>query len=85
MIDFIGRKKGDLVIAQCCDSCARQHGAIPKMPADSGDASWLCDVCGHHGIGSAMLCEIGDWLTLRVLTPNAKVSGGGINARPVGR
>ncbi len=32
---------------------------------------------GHHGIGSLTDCEIGDWLRLRPLQPNAKVSGAG--------
>jgi hypothetical protein len=49
----------------------KKMGVKPKRPADSGKASWLCDVCGHHRIGSLTDCEIGDWLRLRPLQPNA--------------
>lgn len=70
MIDFTKHKTGDIVRVHCCDSCAMQQGATPKQPADSGTASWMCDVCGHYGIGSVTDCMIGDWLTLRVVTPN---------------
>lgn len=73
MIDFSKHKHGDVVVVHCCDECARKAGVNPRRPADSGKASWLCDVCGHHGIGSLTSCEIGDWLRLRPLQPNAKV------------
>lgn len=43
---------------------ARNCGHQPKRPADSGVSSWLCDRCGHHNIGSYMLCKMGNWLTL---------------------
>lgn len=69
MVDFSKHKHGDVVVVHCCDKCARKAGVNPKRPADSGKASWLCDVCGHHGIGSLTDCEIGDWLRLRPLTP----------------
>ncbi len=71
MVDFSKHKHGDVVVVHCCDECARKAGVNPKRPADSGKASWLCDVCGHHGIGSLTDCEIGDWLRLRPLQPNA--------------
>ena len=71
MVDFSKHKHGDVVVVHCCDECARKAGVKPKRPADSGKASWLCDVCGHHGIGSLTDCEIGDWLRLRPLQPNA--------------
>ena len=70
MVDFSKHKRGDVVAAHCCDSCAIKTGVKPKRPADSGKASWLCDVCGHHGIGSLTDCEIGDWLRLRPLQPS---------------
>lgn len=70
-VDFSKNKLGDVVAVHCCDSCARNAGVTPKRPADSGAASWLCDVCGHHGIGSRTDCEIGDWLRLRPLQPSA--------------
>ncbi len=76
MVDFSKHKHGDVVVVHCCDECARKAGVNPKRPADSGKASWLCDVCGHHGIGSLMDCEIGDWLRLRPLQPNVEFSGG---------
>ncbi len=71
MVDFSKHKHGDVVVVHCCDECARKAGVNPKRPADSGKASWLCDVCGHRGIGSLTDCEIGDWLRLRPLQPNA--------------
>ena len=80
MVDFSKHKHGDVVVVHCCDECARKAGVKPKRPADSGKASWLCDVCGHHGIGSLTDCEIGDWLRLRPLQPNPKV-----NRRPPAR
>ena len=70
MVDFTKHKKGDVVTVYCCDSCARNAGVPPKQPADSGTASWLCEVCGHHNIGSRMDCEIGNWLRLRPMQPN---------------
>ncbi len=72
MIDFTEHKNGDVVAVHCCDSCARKFGATPKTPADSGKSSWLCEVCGHYGIGSLTDCEIGDWLHLRPIQPNEK-------------
>ena len=71
MVDFSKHKHGDVVVVHCCDECARKAGVNTKRPADSGKASWLCDVCGHHGIGSLTDCEIGDWLQLQPLQPNA--------------
>ena len=71
MVDFSKHKKGAVVAVHCCDSCAGRAGAKPKAPADSGAASWLCVVCGHYGIGSQTDCEVGDWLVLRPLQPNA--------------
>jgi hypothetical protein len=73
MVDFSKHNKGDIVSVHCCDKCARAAKVTPKAPADSGVASWLCGVCGHYGIGSQMTCEIGDWLRLRPLQPNAPV------------
>ena len=75
MVDFSKHKHGDVVVVHCCDECARKAGVNPKRPADSGKASWLCDVCGHHGIGSLTDCEIGDWLRLRPLQPNTGAKG----------
>jgi len=74
MVDFSKHKHGDVVVVHCCDECARNAGVNPKRPADSGKASWLCDVCGHHGIGSLTDCEIGAWLRLRPLQPNTAVN-----------
>ena len=74
---------GDVVVVHCCNECARKAGVSPKRPADSGKASWLCAVCGHHGIGSLTDCEIVDWLRLRPLQPNAEVTGGPLAERPV--
>ena len=67
-IDFSKHKNGDTVHAFCCDECARSNGVAPKRPPDSGNSSWLCDVCGHYNIGSMVPCKISDWLTLK---PNA--------------
>jgi hypothetical protein len=76
MFDVSKHVPGDVVRAQCCDSCCHAYGVRPKFPADSGTASWMCDVCGHYNIGSAMDCTVGHWLTLRpVVPPNAVVSG----------
>ena len=50
MVDFSSTNHGDVVVVHCCDECARKAGVTPKLPADSGVASWLCEVCGHHGI-----------------------------------
>ncbi len=75
MVDFTKHKKGDVVAVHCCDSCARKAGVTPKTPADSGSASWFCEVCGHHNIGSLTDCEIGDWLRLRPMQPNHQISG----------
>jgi hypothetical protein len=71
MLDFSKHKRGDVVEVHCCDRCAIQQGVRPKAPADSGVQSWLCEVCGHHGIGSRMECRIGAWLSLEVLAPDA--------------
>lgn len=65
MTDFHDLRELDTVQAFCCDECARSHGVAPKRPPDSGNSSWLCDVCGHHNIGSMMPCKIGDWLKLQ--------------------
>ena len=82
MVDFSKHKHGDVVVVHCCDECARKAGVKPKRPADSGKASWLCDVCGHHGIGSLTDCEIGDWLRLRPLQPNFSLCGGTFKSPP---
>lgn len=60
----MSKPKGNLLRRFICDGCARHCGLQPKRPADSGVSSWLCDRCGHFNIGSYMLCEVGDWLTL---------------------
>lgn len=64
-VEFYKYKVGDVVRVHCCDDCAHRAGAQPKVPADSGVNSWLCDVCGHYGIGSATDCTIGRWLKLQ--------------------
>ena len=64
MVDFSKFTVGDTVTAHVCDNCAISSGFRPKRPADSGPKSWLCAKCEHHGIGSSMKCEIGDWLIL---------------------
>ena len=56
---------GDVIGAHCCDACIRSAGMAPKRPADSGGSSWLCEMCGHHGIGSSVLCRVTNWLILR--------------------
>lgn len=71
-IDFSRTKVGDTVQAFCCDGCARNNGLTPKRPADSGVESWLCDLCGHYGIGSTLSCEVGNWL---ILQPNVELTG----------
>jgi hypothetical protein len=71
MVDFTKHKNGDVIAVHCCDSCARKFGVTPKTPADSGKSSWFCEVCGHYGIGSLTDCEIGDWMNLRPIQPNA--------------
>ena len=71
MLDFSKHKKGDVVNDHCCDSCAYKQGVVPNFPAESGVESWPCQVCGHYGIGSSMPLLIGDWLSVRVLVPNA--------------
>lgn len=72
-VDFHKHKKGDVVRVHCCDNCARIAGIQPRYPPDSGSKSWLCEVCGHYGIGSATDCTIGDWL---ILKPNAANEAG---------
>ena len=72
-VDFCKHKKGDIVRVHCCDDCARRADVRPKSPPDSGVESWLCEVCGHFGIGSATDCTVGDWLRLQ---PNAELCGG---------
>ena len=75
MIDFSRYTIGDVVTVHCCDDCSRAADVVPKTPADSGVASWLCEVCGHFGIGSLTDCKIENWLRLRPLQPNATVTG----------
>lgn len=60
-------KPGDVVNVFCCNSCVYKSGLAPKSPADSGTASWLCDVCGHYNIGSKHSCVVGEWLQLTPL------------------
>lgn len=60
-------KKGDIVHVHCCDNCTRRHGITPKCPPESRTESWYCEICGHHGIGSIMSCEVSDWLALKPL------------------
>jgi hypothetical protein len=68
MIDFSKNKVGDIMTTTfVCDDCARKRGCKPKSPPDSGTESFLCDVCGHHGIGSTMPCKIDPWLILHPL------------------
>lgn len=55
---------GGLLKRFICNDCAHSCGHKPKYPADSGVKSWLCDRCKHHNIGSYMVCDMGDWLTL---------------------
>jgi len=74
MVDFSKYGKGDVVAVHCCDSCAINAGVVPKSPADSGVGSWLCQVCGHYGIGSKTNCKIGDGLILHPLAPNVELS-----------
>ena len=50
-----------LVTVHCCDRCVRAAGLTPRRPADSGRESWLCGICGHHGVGSSMECTVGYW------------------------
>jgi len=64
-VDFSKHTVGDVVRVHCCDNCARKHHMKPKSPADSGIESWLCEICGHFGIGSAVDCTICNWLRLR--------------------
>jgi hypothetical protein len=54
--------------AHCCDQCARAAGLKPKVPADSGKQSCLCEVCGHYGIGSLTVCEYSNWLRIKPIT-----------------
>lgn len=61
--------KGELVIAFVCDSCMHANNQISKKIPDSKGESWLCTNCNHFGIGSYMICEIGDWLTLKIKEP----------------
>ena len=61
------------VIVHCCDSCVRREGLTPKAPAESGTMSWLCQMCGHYGIGSKMECEVGEWLQLKPVQKGRKM------------
>ena len=70
-VDFSKHTVGDVVRVHCCDDCAYKAGVVPKSPADSGNKSWMCAVCGHVGIGSATDCTIGDWLRLQ---PNTGIN-----------
>lgn len=49
----------------CCNTCAEYNNLKPKVPADSGTKPWLCEVCGHFGVGSLAICTIGKWLRLK--------------------
>ncbi len=53
----------------CCDSCVRHHGLNPKSPADSSNASHLCMACSRYGIGSLMICKIGERLQVIPIKP----------------
>jgi hypothetical protein len=64
MIDFSKYNYGSTVNVFICDSCIRKENITPKFPADSGTLSWLCNKCGHNGIGSYTKCKIGHWLIL---------------------
>ena len=79
-VDFSKHTVGDVVRVHCCNDCAYKAGVIPKYPADSGNKSWMCDVCGHFGIGSATDCTIGDWL---ILKPNASSTAAAGDINPV--
>jgi len=83
--DFHKHKKGDAVRVHCCDSCARAAGVQPKYPPDSGSKSWLCEVCGHHGIGSAIDCTIGDWLRLQPRVWYGNCHNPDVPMPPIGR
>jgi hypothetical protein len=66
----------ELLEAHCCDNCCRRQGLDPKYPPDSGVSSWLCDICGHYGIGSAERIEAGDWLIKKIVRAAAAMSEG---------
>ena len=65
MIALSKHKYGDTFSGHCCDACSRVAGIKPTYPPDSGSASWLCNVCGHYGIGSEAKLKICDWLVVR--------------------
>lgn len=58
------KNTGGLLKRFICNDCARKAGVEPKHPAESGRQSWLCGACQHYGIGSTMICEVGDWLAI---------------------
>ncbi len=68
-VDFSKHKVGDVVEVQCCDDCMHRAGLAHKIPADGGAESWLCDVCGHFGIGSKINATVCNWLRLKPSPP----------------
>lgn len=61
IFNFRKLKVGEVVTAYCCDHCIGLRNMKMKSLADSGGKSWLCDLCGHYGIGSQMLCKVETW------------------------
>lgn len=66
-VDFSKHTEGDIVNIYACDECVSRSGVLPKYPADSGSTSYLCEICGHYGMGSLMDCMITSWLRIKPL------------------
>lgn len=71
-MDIWKHKPGDVVQAQCCDDCANRAGLSQRSRAETGVSSWLCDVCGHYGIGAQETCVVRDWLGLTPVREEVK-------------
>lgn len=61
-----GATVGDEITIFACDMCVQGCGKRSKIPPDSGCKSWMCDKCGHYGIGSYVKAIIGRWGILKI-------------------
>ena len=50
----------------CCQHCADECN-LPRKQPDSGSQSWMCNRCGHYGVGSYVEFRVGDWLVLQAV------------------
>lgn len=65
MVDFSKVQVGNTISVHCCDHCIGIRNMKIKSPADSRGQSWMCELCGHFGIGSQMNCTVETWNRLQ--------------------